>query len=140
MTKKDLNSLRTVRDFEKTLKAQGFSARQNGGSHKVFSDGKISVSIPNKPGDIAPGTKRDIIKSLDKNHKNLNKIIFFGVGSAIALAIHATFLGIKFDHDLYKLFRRIIMLAFIVFELVAQAYLVSTFYSLKSLILLIQAL
>jgi hypothetical protein len=78
---------------------------------------------------------RDIIKSLDKNHKNLNKIIFFGVGSAIALAIHATFLGIKFDHDLYKLFRRIIMLAFIVFELVAQAYLVSTFYSLKGLIL-----
>ena len=64
---------------------------------------------------------RDIIISFSKNHKHIKKIIFFGVGSAIALTIHSIFLGIKFDNDLYKLFRRIIMLMFIVFEIAAQA-------------------
>ena len=59
------------------------------------------------------------------------KIVFFGVASAIALTIHAIFLGVKFDNDLYKLFRRVIMLSFIIFEIVAQAYLVATFYSFK---------
>ena len=45
--------------------------------------------------------------------------------------MHSIFLGIKFDNDLYKLFRRVILLLFIIFEIVAQAYLVSTLYSLK---------
>ena len=75
---------------------------------------------------------KEIIKNFDDNHKNLKKIIFFGVGSAIALTVHAIFLGIKFDNDLYKLFRRVVMLSFIVFEIVAQAYLVATLYSFKS--------
>ena len=57
--------------------------------------------------------------------------MFFGIGSAICLVIHSIFLGIKFDYDLYKLFRRVIMLAFIVFEIVAQAYLVATLYSFR---------
>ena len=74
---------------------------------------------------------RDIILELNKEHKHLKKIIFFGVGSAIALTIHSIFLGIKFDNDLYKLFRRLIMFIFILFEISAQAYLVATFYSLK---------
>ena len=64
---------------------------------------------------------------------NLNyKFKIFGILSAVFLTIHSIFLGIKFDNDLYKLFRRVIMLIFIVFEITAQAYLVSTFYSLKS--------
>ena len=74
---------------------------------------------------------RDIIKFFSNNHKNLKKIVFFGVASAIALTIHSIFLGIKFDNDLYKLFRRVIMLSFIVFEIIAQAYLVATFFSFK---------
>ena len=74
---------------------------------------------------------KEIIIFFDKNNKHLKKIIFFGVGSAIALTIHSIFLGIKFDNDLYKLFRRIIMLVFIIFEITAQAYLVSTLYSFK---------
>ena len=74
---------------------------------------------------------KSIIEFFDQNHKNKNKIIFFGIASAIALTIHSIFLGIKFDNDLYKLFRRVIMLSFIIFELVAQAYLVATFYSFK---------
>jgi len=75
---------------------------------------------------------KSIILTFNKEHKHLKKIIFFGVGSAITLAVHALFLGIKFDNDLYKLFRRVVMLVFIIFEITAQAYLVATFYSIKN--------
>ena len=74
---------------------------------------------------------KDIISFFDKNHKNIKKVVFFGIASAIALTIHSIFLGIKFDNDLYKLFRRVIMLMFIIFEIVAQAYLVATLFSFK---------
>ena len=74
---------------------------------------------------------KDIIKSFIKNHKHLNKIVYFGIASAIALTVHSIFLGIKFDNDFYKLFRRVILLLFIIFEIVAQAYLVKTLYSFK---------
>ena len=72
-----------------------------------------------------------VVQHLKKDHKYKKKILFFGIASAIALTIHSIFLGIKFDNDLYKLFRRVIMLSFIIFEIVAQAYLVATLYSLK---------
>tara|TARA_B100001057_G_scaffold106502_1_gene104148 strand:- start:2808 stop:3518 length:711 start_codon:yes stop_codon:yes gene_type:complete len=74
---------------------------------------------------------RNIVSFFNKTHKNINKIIFFGIASALALIVHSIFLGIKFDNDLYKLFRRVIMLMFIIFEIVAQAYLVATLYSFK---------
>ncbi len=74
---------------------------------------------------------REIVNFFNKDHKNMKKIFFFGVASAIFLTLHSIFLGIKFDNDLYKLFRRVILLLFIIFEIVAQAYLVSTLYSLK---------
>ena len=75
---------------------------------------------------------KDIIHHFSTNHKYINKIVFFGISSAIALTIHSIFLGIKFDNDFYKLFRRVIMLSFIIFEIVAQAYLVATFYSFRN--------
>ena len=74
---------------------------------------------------------RDIILNFNKDYKHLKKIIFFGVGSALALVIHSIFLGIEFDNNLYKLFRRIIILVFIIFEITAQAYLVAALYSFK---------
>ena len=74
---------------------------------------------------------KSIIQSVNKNHKYIKKFIFFGIGSAIFLVIHSIFLGVKFEFDLYKLFRRVVMLAFIIFEIVAQAYLVATLYSVK---------
>ena len=74
---------------------------------------------------------KEILQNFDKNHKHIKKIIFFGIASAIALTIHSIFLGISFDNDFYKLFRRVIMLSFIIFEVVAQAYLVLTLYSFK---------
>ena len=75
---------------------------------------------------------KEIVEFFNYNHKYKKKIVLFGVASAIALTVHSIFLGIKFDNDLYKLFRRVIMLSFIVFEIAAQAYLVATFYSFKN--------
>ena len=78
---------------------------------------------------------KEIINSFEKNHQNIKYIVFFGVSSAILLVLHSVFLGIKFDNDIYKLFRRVVMLSFIIFEIVAQTYLVITFYSLKQSLL-----
>ena len=74
---------------------------------------------------------RSIVQAINGDHKNIKKFIFFGISSAICLVLHSIFLGIKFEYDLYKLFRRIIMLLFIIFEIVAQAYLVATLYSFR---------
>jgi|TARA_B100000282_G_C31623419_1_gene440430 hypothetical protein len=75
---------------------------------------------------------KSIIQNINGDHKNINKFLFFGIGSAIFLVLHSIFLGIKFDNDLYKLFRRVVMLLFIIFEIAAQAYLVSALYSFKN--------
>ena len=74
---------------------------------------------------------KNIIKHFNQDYIHTKKIIFFGVGSAILLTIHSIFLGIKFDNDLYKLFRRVVMLSFIIFELIAQAYLIKFFYEIR---------
>tara|TARA_B100000029_G_scaffold170751_1_gene167009 strand:+ start:47 stop:736 length:690 start_codon:yes stop_codon:yes gene_type:complete len=74
---------------------------------------------------------KNIINHFQGETKHINKIIFFGIGSAILLTIHSIFLGIKFDYNLYNLFRRVVMLFFIIFEIVAQAYLVFTLYKIK---------
>ena len=72
-----------------------------------------------------------VVSSFEKNHKYINKFVNFGIASAIALTIHSIFLGIDFDNNFYKLFRRVVMLMFIIFEIVAQAYLIATLYSFK---------
>ena len=52
---------------------------------------------------------------------NINfKFKTFGILSAIFLAIHSVFLGIKFDIQIYKLLRRVVLLLFIIFEIIAQ--------------------
>ena len=66
-----------------------------------------------------------------ENKNNLFKI--FGIVSAVFLIIHSIFLGIKFDYDIYKFFRRFVLLGFIIFEIVAQSLLVYRFFKLKSL-------
>ena len=74
---------------------------------------------------------KEIINFFSKDHKYINRILFFGIGSAILLTLHSIFLGVKFDYALYKLFRRVVMLSFIIFEVAAQTYLVLTLYSFK---------
>ena len=75
---------------------------------------------------------KDIINYFHKDYIHVKKIVFFGVASAILLTLHSIFLGIKFDNDLYKLFRRVVMLSFIIFELVAQAYLIKFLYEIRN--------
>ena len=59
------------------------------------------------------------------------KFRLFGILSAIFLIIHSIFLGVKFDIQLYKLFRRVVLLLFIIFELIAQGMLVYYLYNIK---------
>ena len=63
---------------------------------------------------------------------NINyKFKMFGILSAIFLAIHSIFLGIKFDIQIYKLMRRVVLLSFIIFEIIAQGMLVYHFFKIK---------
>ena len=66
---------------------------------------------------------RLIGKINNETYKN-KYFLFFGVGSAI-------FLGINFELDLFKFFRRFILLGFIIFEIVAQALLVISIFKIK---------
>ena len=66
------------------------------------------------------------------NEINKNKyFLIFGVGSALFLILHSIFLGIKFDYDLYKFFRRFLILGFVIFEVIAQALLVISIFKVK---------
>ena len=73
--------------------------------------------------------------SLINNFQNSQinyKFKTFGILSAIFLAIHSLFLGIKFDIQIYKLFRRVILLLFIIFEIIAQGILVYHLIKIKN--------
>ena len=72
-----------------------------------------------------------LVNNLYSSNKNF-KFKTFGILSAIFLAIHSVFLGIKFDIQIYKLFRRVVLLLFIIFELIAQGLLVYHLYKLKN--------
>ena len=60
-----------------------------------------------------------------------HKFKTFGILSAIFLVIHSILLGVKFDIQIYKLFRRVVLLLFIIFEIIAQGILVYHFYKIK---------
>ena len=70
------------------------------------------------------------------NRYNFTKINYkfktFGILSAVFLAIHSIFLGIKFDIQIYKLLRRVVLLLFIIFEIIAQGILVYHFFKIKN--------
>jgi len=117
-----------------------------------YIDGGVSISrvartypayLIFKPGMIVASillmvywTKINKIINLYLNNKENKNNIFktFGILSAVFLIMHTIFLGIKFDYDLYKFFRRFILLAFIVFEVIAQSILVYRLFKLKKII------
>ena len=71
---------------------------------------------------------------LINNFKSTNvnyKFKTFGILSAIFLVIHSIFLGIKFDIQIYKFMRRVVILLFIIFEIIAQGILVYHFFKIK---------
>ena len=73
----------------------------------------------------------DLMEKISPNLNYKKIFLFFGIGSAIFLVLHSIFLGIKFDNDFYKFFRRVVVLAFIIFEIIAQTILVINFYKIK---------
>ena len=74
-----------------------------------------------------------IQKIENKDDKN-KKFLIFGVLSAIFLILHSIFLGINLEYDLYKFFRRFVLLGFIIFEIIAQSLLVINLLKIKNTI------
>ena len=72
----------------------------------------------------------DLVNKFKETNINY-KFRTFGILSAIFLAIHSIFLGIKFDIQIYKLMRRVVLLLFIIFEIIAQGILVYHFFKIK---------
>ena len=58
--------------------------------------------------------------------------MIFGVLSAIFLIIHSLFLGIETDIEIFKFLRRVVLIGFVIFEIIAQSILVYNFYKLKT--------
>ena len=75
-------------------------------------------------------SNNDLINKYRSSNINY-KFKTFGILSAIFLAIHSIFLGIKFDIQIYKLMRRVVLLFFIIFELIAQGILVYHLFKIK---------
>ena len=75
-------------------------------------------------------SNNDLVNKLN-NSEMTYKFKTFGILSAVFLVIHSIFLGIKFDIQIYKLFRRVVLLFFIISEIIAQGILVFHLYKLK---------
>ena len=76
-------------------------------------------------------TYNKLIQTINNDFSKNKYFLFFGVASAVCLIIHSLLLGIKFDVDLYKFFRRFILLSFIIFEITAQAMLIKNLIKIK---------
>ena len=74
-----------------------------------------------------------LVNKLNKSSFNY-KFKNFGILSAVFLAIHSILLGVEFDLKLFKFLRRVVLLGFIIFEIIAQALLVYNLYKLKKTI------
>ena len=70
-----------------------------------------------------------VFSSKNLNIKRRSKnFILFGLLSCIFLILHSIFLGISFDNDIFKIFRKSIIVLFIIFEVTAQILLTKSLY------------
>ena len=116
-----------------------------------YLDGSLSISRASrtfpqylifKPGMIATSIllcfywyKNNLLINYFKGTKlKKNAFMIFGILSAVFLVIHALLLGIETDIKILKFLRRLVLLSFIVFEVIAQSMLVLNFYKLKQLL------
>ncbi len=132
--------------FENTI----FSVDQIGrsGFSIPYLDGSLSISRASrtfpqylifKPGMVLTAIllciywyKNNSLINQFKNEINKrNAFMIFGILSAIFLVIHSLLLGVETDIKIFKFLRRVVLLSFIIFEIVAQAILVLNFYKLK---------
>ena len=114
-----------------------------------YIDGGVSISrtartyptyLIFKPGMIVTAillikywiANNSLIGIINNESKKKYRFLLFGVISALFLIAHSIFLGISFEYDLYKLFRRLVLLGFIVFEVIAQILLVTTLFKIKN--------
>lgn len=72
-----------------------------------------------------------LINHFNNTNSKKNVFMLFGVLSAIFLIIHSLLLGVETDVKIFKFLRRVVLLSFIIFEIVAQGMLVFSFYKLK---------
>ena len=73
-----------------------------------------------------------LIQTINNDFSENKYFLYFGIGSAIFLIIHSLLLGVNFEINLYKFFRRFVLLAFIIFEIVAQAMLIKHIMKIKN--------
>jgi len=134
--------------FENTI----FSVDQIGRSGFTipYIDGGLSISrsartyptyLIFKPGMIITAilliqywlANNKLFKSITNGDVRSNKyFLIFGIGSAIFLISHSVLLGLNFENDFYKFFRRFVLLGFIIFEIIAQALLVINIIKIKA--------
>ncbi len=116
-----------------------------------YIDGSLSISrtartfpayLVFKPGMIITAillikywiSTNALVQNINNKINEKKRFMIFGILSAIFLILHSIFLGVNFENDLYKFFRRFVILAFIIFEIIAQALLVITLFKLKNII------
>ena len=73
-----------------------------------------------------------LIKEISSDTGKKNHFLIFGILSAIFLILHSVFLGVNFEYDLYKFFRRFVLIGFILFEIIAQALLIFFLFKRKN--------
>ena len=135
--------------FENTI----FTVNQMGRSGFTipYIDGEVSISrtartYPSyllfKPGMIITAlllikywiSTKALLEKINIETAKKNLFLLFGILSAIFLILHSVFLGVNFEYDLYKFFRRFVLLGFIIFEVIAQTLLVISLFKIKNTI------
>ncbi len=76
----------------------------------------------------------NLFKELESKNilvKSPKKFYYLGVFSCIFLILHALFLGLDFGSELFQKLRRVIIILFILFEILAQAFLTRILFKSK---------
>ena len=132
--------------FENTIFAVDFIGRS--GFSIPYLDGSLSISRASrtfpqylifKPSMVLTSillfyywkNNNSLVNNLYNTDINY-KFKIFGILSAFFLIIHSLLLGTNFDIKIFKLLRRVVLLSFIIFEIIAQGILVFHFYKLKN--------
>ena len=72
-----------------------------------------------------------LVNSFKNSFSKNNSFMIFGIFSAFFLVVHSLLLGVETDVRVFKFLRRVVLLSFIIFEIIAQALLVLNFFKLK---------
>ena len=113
-----------------------------------YLDGSLSISRASrtfpqylifKPGMVLTAIllciywykNNSLINKFKNKINKRNAFMVFGILSAIFLVIHSLLLGVETDIKIFKFLRRVVLLSFIIFEIIAQTILVLNFYRLK---------